>query len=86
LYPEHIKNNNKSNHPVLKTGKRGWEPACNPSYSEGRDQEDHSSKSAQAKSETLPQKISITKENMGRVGMKEDGGGGEFKYNTFDIL
>jgi hypothetical protein len=33
--------------------------ACNPSYLEGRDQEDHSSKPAQTVSETLPQKCQM---------------------------
>jgi hypothetical protein len=47
------------------TGGKGWAPvahACNPSFSGGRDQKDHDSKPAQAKSSRDPiSKKTITK-------------------------
>jgi hypothetical protein len=51
--------------------------ACNPSYSGGRDQEDHSSKSAQASSSQDPISKKIHKKK--RVGGVAQGVGPEFK-------
>jgi hypothetical protein len=51
--------------------------ACNPSYSGGRDQEDQGSKSSQANSLRDP----ILKKPI-----TERDGGGEFKYDMFEIF